>query len=277
MADRIVLVTGCGSGIGLLTAVSAARAGMVVYAGLRNLGTGASLAEAARGLDVRPVQLDVTRADQRQAAVAQILDAHGRIDGLVNNAGRPLGGFLETLSEAEVRALFDVNFFAVFSLTNLVLPAMRAQQGGCVINVSSVAGRMAMPGLSAYAASKFAVEGMTEGLARELRPFGVRVALVEPGPYKTDIFGRNKVLGERATDEGPYSAMARRMEATAERVIARAGDPQDVADRIVALLLGSARGLRHPLGASAHIRLAAKAVLPSWVIEAAIGRVVGKP
>ena len=278
MSRRVVVITGCRSGFGLLTAVGAARAGWTVYAGLRALDTGDDLRAASTGLPVHPIQLDVTDEEQRRAAIDGVLQAEGRIDALVNNAGRPLGGFLEQLEEDELRALFDVNLFGVFSLTNLVLPTMRSQGSGRIVNVSSIAGRMAMPGLGAYAASKFALEGMTEALRHEVRAFGIGVFLIEPGPYKTDIFSRNKVVGRRVRDESsPYAAQAQRLEKAADAVHKRAGDPEDVVKRIVAVLDGRKGRLRHPMGASAHVRLNLRKVMPGWAYEAAIARVLGPP
>ena len=278
MSRRVVVITGCRSGFGLMAAVSAAKSGWTVYAGLRALDTGDALRAACDGLDVHPVQLDVTDDDQRRAVIDRVLQEQGRIDALVNNAGRPLGGFLEQLEEDELRSLFDVNVFGVFSLTNLVLPTMRAQGAGSIINVSSVAGRMAMPGLGAYASSKFALEGMTEALRHELRSFGIRVVLIEPGPYKTDIFSRNKVLGRNVNDpSSPYAAQKDRLERAAEAVHKRAGDPDDVGQRIVDVLEGRKTQLRHPMGASAHIRLNLRKVMPAWAYEMAIARDILHP
>src|SRR5690606_6191985 len=134
-----------------------------------------------------------------------------RLDALVNNAGVGLGGFQEQVETDELQRLFDVNVLSIHALTRLALPHLRASKG-MVMNVSSMAGRQAMPGLGAYAASKFAVEGMTEALRHELRPFGVRVVLVEPGPYKTDIFERNRWMARATSEPGPYSRFLRRLE-----------------------------------------------------------------
>lgn len=271
----VVLVTGCGAGIGLLTAVEAARRGHTVYAGLRDLATADALVAAAGALDVRPVQLDVTDPTQRQAVVDRIVDAHGRVDALVNNAGRGLGGPMELLDQDEIEALFDLNVIAPWALTKAVLPAMRAQGLGVVINVSSVSGRMATPGLGAYAASKFALEGWTEALRYEVSQFGVTVVLVEPGPFKTDIFGRNKVVGRRVHDpDSPYAAMVAHMEGLVDRWTATAQDPQHVADRIVDLLVARRPALRHVVGWSGRVRLAAKRLLPDRWFAAAVQAVV---
>ena len=270
----VLLITGCRSGFGLLTAVTAARAGHTVYAGLRDPNTADALREAAKGLPVKPIALDVVSPEQRQAAVAQILQDEGRLGGLVNNAGIALGGYLEQLEEDELRRVLEVNLISVWALTRLALPTMRAQGRGHIINVSSIAGLLALPGLGAYAASKFALEGMSEALRHEVAPFGVQVCLVEPGPYKTDILGRNRTLGRNALDTtSAYAPYTRRAEALFDRIAAQgSGDPQDVADAIVALLHDPSPGLRNVLGGSARVRAMMKRVLPFGVLEWAIGR-----
>ncbi len=268
MSAPVALVTGCRSGFGLLTAVELARRGTVVYAGLRDLQTADALIAAAGELPVIPVQLDVTVADQRAAVVGRILDERGRIDVLVNNAGIAIGGFLEQLTEDELRALLDVNVVAVWALIQAVLPSMRRQGGGHIVNVSSISGRMALPGLGAYATSKFALEGLSEALHHEVAPFGIRVCLVEPGPYKTDIFGRNRRMAEGAATaaaDDPYAGRAARLLELTERATAAAGDPSEVAVRIADLCQQQRPALRHPLGRGSRLRLMALTWLPfSW-------------
>jgi NAD(P)-dependent dehydrogenase (short-subunit alcohol dehydrogenase family) len=269
----VVLVTGARSGFGKLAAVELARRGHTVYGGLRDPDTAGPLMDAAQGLDVRPIALDVTDGDQRQAAVSSILDAHGRIDGLVNNAGIALGGFLEQIDDAGLRRLFEVNVFGVHALTQRVLPAMRSQRSGSVVMVSSMSGRAAMPGLGAYAASKFALEGMSEAWRHELRPFGVRVVLIEPGPYKTDIFGRNRQEVDDDPDS-PYAPFAERMRAKVAEAVENAGDPQDVAVAIAEAVEGTRTALRYPMGPNSRVRRVA-GLLPFGLTEWAIGRVMG--
>lgn len=269
----VVLCTGCRSGFGLLIAVTAARAGHTVYAGLRDVTTAENLREAAGDLDVRPVQLDVTEPAEREAVVAQIVEEQGRIDALINNAGIALAGFQEQIAEHELRRLFDVNVFGAWALTKLVLPHLRSQRSGVVINITSMAGRQAMPVLGAYAGSKFALEGMTEALRHEMRPFGVRVVLVEPGPYKTDIAHRNRWIAEGTG--GPYVAFERRMEQLAEKMEARMGDPQEVADLVTELLTEERPRLRYPLGPGVNARLWARRVLPFEGVEKIMQRILG--
>lgn len=275
----ITLITGCRSGFGLLSAVSAARAGHTVYAGLRDPETADDLMAAADGLPVHPLALDVTEPEQCQAAVDRVLSEHGRIDGLVNNAGVALGGFLEQLERDELEHLYAVNVLGVWELTCAVLPTMRAQRSGSIVNIGSMAGTLALPGLGAYASSKFALEGMTESWRQELAPWGIGVSLVKPGPYKTDILNRNARVGRRVRDaDSPWAPMVRRLDEVFEQnAEQRSGDPQDVADTVVRLL-GSARPpMRVAMGPGARARVWAKAVAPFGLIEGAIGRVLKLP
>jgi len=274
----IVLITGCRSGFGLLTAVAAAKAGHRVYAGLRDLSTADGLRAAGKGLAIEPIQLDVTDPEQREQAVAFVLEREGRIDALINNAGVALGGFQEQVEDDEFRKVFEVNVFGLWALTKCVLPTMRKQKSGIVVNVSSMAGRMAMPCMGIYAASKFAVEGMSESLRHELRPFGIRVVLVEPGPYETDIFSRNRQLCRQAANkEGPYAAIQGQLEAFMEKRFAKGGlgDPNEVSDLIVGLLRKSGPRMRYPLGPSTSARLWMRRLLPFGLEEKLLDRLIG--
>lgn len=271
-----VLITGCRSGFGLLAAETVARAGHTVYAGLRDLDTAGELRARTEGLDVTPVQLDVTDPDQREQVVADIEARHGAVSALVNNAGIATGGPLETFAEAELRKVFEVNLFALWALTVRVLPQMRAARDGIIVNVSSMAGRSALPTMGAYAASKHAVTGMTESLRLELRPFGVRAALIEPGPYKTDIFGRNLRVSEGAqqAEASPYSDLIRRMEGLAAKTGDRAGDPQEVADRILQVIADPDPPLWNPMGPNVPARRLMRWALPARLYERIIRQIV---
>lgn len=275
----VVLITGCRSGFGKRAAITVARAGHTVYASLRDVDTAGPLMAEAQGLDVRPLQLDVTVPAQREAAVARILAEQERLDALVNNAGVSLAGFLEQLEPDEIRHLFEVNVFGAWALTREVLPTLRAQRSGTVVMVSSMAGRLAMPGLGAYASSKWALEGMSEAWRHELAPWGVRVVLVEPGPYATDILDRNRRLGRRVRDpDSPWAPMVERlMGLFEEQAPRRSGDPQEVADAILRVLERDAPRLRHPMGPLARTREVLKRLAPFWVIERIVRRVVGLP
>lgn len=272
----IVVVTGCRSGFGRLVAVDAARRGHTVIAGLRDLATAGDLRAAAQGLDVHPVQLDVTDPAQIRQVVDDTLARHGRIDALVNNAGVALGGALEQLDEDELRHVLEVNVVAVWAMTKAVLPAMRAQGAGTVVNLSSVSGLVAMPGLGAYATSKFALEGMSEAWRHELAPFGVRVVLLEPGPFRTDIWGRNRSLARHALDaDSPYAPYVRALERAVVSVAQdRAEDPTIVSRAILDALEAPHPPLRRVLGRAAWIRLGAKRYLPERAYEAIVQRLI---
>ena len=268
----VVLVTGCRSGFGLGMATKLAKDGHRVYAGVRSLETCPELHEALDGLNAEIVTLDVTSEADRARVMTQILEKEGRIDGLVNNAGVALGGFLEEVGEDELRHVFDVNVFAAWALTKLALPSMRENGGGKVVFMSSISGLFALPGLGVYASSKFALEGMVEAWRHELTPFGVDVYLVEPGTYKTDIWGRNRTMSRNMDFDGPYGELGKTLE---ERVVGNAlnnlRDPQEVIDRTCALVTGRRTRLRHPMGPGVRQRMLARWLPASW-LERAIQR-----
>ena len=276
---RVVLITGCGSGIGLATAIEAARAGHVVYAGLRDPASAAALTHAGGGLPITPLPLDVSRPEQRAAAVERVMSERGRLDVLVNNAGIALGGFLEQLDEDELRTVFDVNVFGAWGMTRAALPHLRASGAGLLVFMSSMAGRQALPGLGAYASSKFALEAMGEAFRHELGLFGVRVVLVEPGAYRTEIFGRNRRLSRHARDlASPYAPYAARLDALVARIAGRfARDPAEVARRVVSLFDARRPGLRHPVGPDARLRSALLRVVPFGLFERVIRRALRTP
>jgi short-subunit dehydrogenase len=278
-AAGVALVTGASSGFGLLTSVELARRGLSVFASMRDLSRADRLRAAAgeAGVRVEVLELDVTRADAVARAAAEVERAAGRIDVLVNNAGFGLGGAVEDLSLVELREQFETNFFGLVALTKAVLPGMRERRHGRIINLSSVGGRVAVPGLSAYCASKFAVEGFSESLRHELLPFQVFVSLVEPGTFRTDIFDRNRRVADRARDPGsPWYAFTRRMERMVDhRVEKSTADPRQVA-LLIADIAGSARPrLRYLVGRDARAESLLARVLPARLWESAVGRFTG--
>ncbi|MEM9964784.1 MAG: SDR family NAD(P)-dependent oxidoreductase, partial [Asticcacaulis sp.] len=180
---KVVLVTGASGGIGEATARRLLKAGYRVYATARNLKTLTDL--QAEGAQI--LALDVTDPVSAKAAVEDIVAAEGRIDVLINNAGYSQIGAIETLPLERIRAQFETNVFGLVHLTQLVLPVMRAQGGGTVINLSSIVGKLVFPGAGAYAASKHALEAFSDALRFEVSGFGVRVVLIEPGLIRTDF------------------------------------------------------------------------------------------
>lgn len=257
MQRGTALVTGSSSGFGLRTCVALCARGFKVYASMRDLQRSGPLRAALEdsGFDSSRVELltlDVTDAAQRDAVVEHILAAEGAVDVLVNNAGQMFTGFAEDLEEAALREQFDTNFFGLVALTVALLPAMRERRHGRVINVSSVAGRSAIPAHSAYCASKFALEGWSESLRYELIPYNVFVSLVEPGLFPTEIFGRNQV---QATSRSVHARVRAALEQDTQRLQALLSfaDPDNVARVIAKIALAPRPRLRYPVGVDAWL------------------------
>ena len=187
--DKVALVTGSSSGIGFETSLMLARAGFNTYASMRNLEKSKNITEIAKKekLPLQVVQLDVNNDGSVKDAIVKILKADQRIDVLINNAGYGLFGSVEDTSIEEIKAQFETNFFGVVRVTQQVLPLMRRQNSGTIVNVSSVGGQIGLPALSAYHSTKFALEGLSESIAFELEPFGIRVVIIEPGVIRTNI------------------------------------------------------------------------------------------
>src|ERR1700679_296830 len=186
----IAFVTGTSTGIGMATAISLARAGHTVYAGMRNPQRSAELHEAVarENLGIRTVAQDVDSDASARDAIGQALAEAGRIDVLVNNAGVGTMGSVEETSLSDFRSTMETNFFGALRCIQAVLPGMRERGSGCIVNVTSVAGRLAISPQAPYASSKWALEALSECLAEEVKNFGIRVAIVEPGVIATPIF-----------------------------------------------------------------------------------------
>ena len=246
MAD-VWLITGASSGFGRALADAALDRGDSVVATARTID---GLGDLAGGERVHAVALDVTDAAQREAAVSEALQRFGQIDVLVNNAGRTQVGAVEETTDAELRALFELHFFGPAALTRLVLPHMRARRRGAIVQMSSVGGQVTAPGFSAYCATKFALEGLTETLRDEVAPFGIRTLIVEPGAFRTGLFRRDAAymsaeMSEYADTVGPTRAYVRGGHGE------QPGDPVKAAQAIVAALEADEPPLRLVLGADA--------------------------
>jgi NAD(P)-dependent dehydrogenase (short-subunit alcohol dehydrogenase family) len=194
-------------------------------------------------------------------AVQIIQLKYNRIDVLVNNAGFAIGGCVEDVPLEDWRLQFETNFFGLVALTQAVLPFMRQQQQGKIINVSSISGRLGFPGYAAYAASKFAVEGFSESLRHELLPFGVYVVLVEPGAYKTEIWGKG-FAAIRTSPNSPYRNQLDAVLRYSHKAAETAPNPQDIANLIANIAAKSYPKLRYPSGKGASLTLWSKAMLP---------------
>jgi NAD(P)-dependent dehydrogenase (short-subunit alcohol dehydrogenase family) len=270
-SSRTALVTGCSSGIGRETALRLHRAGLVVYATARRPGTLTGLAED--GIQVLP--LDVTDEASMISAVETIAARHGQVDVLVNCAGFELAGAVEEVPAAEVRCLFDTNVFGLARLTQLVVPGMRAQRYGRIINISSVFGRFAVPGGAYYAASKHAVAAFSEALRRELAGFGVRVVLVEPTAARTRLNANTVWAGDGG--DGPYARF--RQDLARWHAETYAGPPHNIAGRLAVSAADVARVItqaatsrrpraRYPVGVLAHGLFLLRRWLPPAAFDA---------
>ena len=245
----VALITGCSTGIGFETAAAMARAGYEVFATMRNPGAAPDLAALAakENLPITIVQMDVDSDESVRDGMQQILARSRRIDVLVNNAGVGGGGPVEEADIAEYRRVMETNFFGVLRCTQAVLPGMRLQRSCHIINISSVAGRMAMAPQAAYAASKWALEAMSEVLAQEVKRFGILVALVEPGVIATPIFAKAK-----QREWGVYYPQPRRMMALFKASLQNPTPPSVVAHKIVGIVQSGDATLRHPAGPDAN-------------------------
>ena len=249
----VTLITGTSTGIGRATALHMAREGYDVVATMRDPArSGEALRDAAKaaGAELAVVKLDVTDGAAIDRCVADIVKEKGRIDVLVNNAGIGELHVVERTSDALARSTFETNFFGPLRLIQAVLPGMRERGAGTIVNVSSIAGRIAVMGQSMYSASKFALEALSEALAIEVRPFNIRVALVEPGIFRTEIVAR---AAATTLDPGsPYAATERRSAGVYVQGLRTGGDPQTVAEMIVQAITTGDPKLRYTVGADAE-------------------------
>lgn len=256
--SQTVLVTGASSGIGQATARLLAERGFTVFGTARKPASGQSQG-------VTMVALDVRSDESVRACVEQVVAKAGRVDALVNNAGYSLTGAAEETSVDEAKAQFETNFFGVVRMVNAVLPGMRAARSGKIINVSSLAGNTAIPYSAFYSASKFAVEGYSESLWYEVRPFGISVSLVEPGFVNTPI-GEASPSAERPLPA--YDATRKRMLAAFGHSLQAGIPPEQVARRVLQIIEHSHPVLRYRVGAQATWLPRLRSVVP-WSVYAA--------
>ena len=276
--EKIAVVTGSSSGIGLVTCVELARNGYRVVATMRDLGRWTRLEEAAQKAGVRDRldlrRLDITETDTLAGALEEIVRDHGRIDVLVNNAGFSSAGFAEDIQLHELRHQMETNFFGNVAMTKAVLPVMRKQCSGHIIQMSSIVGRLSAPMLSSYCASKFALEGWSEALRIEVHSLGIRVVLIEPGDYETDIWTRNVVIGKQAMD--PSSPNKERSQRFVEFIKTRAPkrrDAREVAQLILRVINDPNPKLRYVIGPDAKLQLRFRALMPWRRYERIVAKV----
>ena len=258
----VAIVTGSSGGIGLATSLALARSGYLTYATMRNLAKRNSIQSLAekQHLPIRTVQLDVTDENSVKNAIQSILSESEGIDLLVNNAGYGLTGAFEDIGIDEIKALYETNLFGVIRVTQGVLPIMRKQGSGRIINISSGAGRIGYPGGSAYVSSKFALEGLTESMAYEIEQFGIKAVLVEPGFVRTN-FGENMVIAKKAQDpNSPYSQMMIQMSSSSvrSRMVENASDADLVASVVVEAATAKEPNFRYLAGKDVQQLVTAK-------------------
>jgi len=242
--NRVWLITGANSGFGRALTEAAVAAGDVVVATARRVAALDDLAAAHPG-QVSPLPLDVTDAAAIDATVGDVIARHGRIDVLVNNAGRSHVGAAEETTDAELRDLFEVHLFGPAALIRAVLPHMRSRRSGAIVQLSSLGGQLSYAGFGAYSATKSALEGLSEALADEVRPFGIKVLIVEPGAFRTELFG-NISASTPMADYAETAGQTRQVvEASAGK---QPGDPAKAAAAMLAALDAPDTPLRLPLG-----------------------------
>jgi NAD(P)-dependent dehydrogenase (short-subunit alcohol dehydrogenase family) len=267
-----VLVTGTSTGLGLETALLLASRGFRVFAGVRDLERSrAAVLEAAvaRGVPLEVVRVDLTDRESVSRAVEGIVAAAGGLFALVNNAGVGLRGCLEDCSEEEIRRVFETNVLGTIALTKAVVPHMRRAGCGRIITVSSVGGRVVGWGVTMYCSTKFAQEGLGEGLAQELAPFGIQSVLVEPGMIKTTRWSEHRATAAGASDPAsPYYGLFSASEAIADRIVERSPTrPQDVASAIHEALTAERPRMRYVVGRGASVVIALRRYLPQRAFE----------
>ena len=278
-SEQSILITGATSGIGRDAALRLAGAGHLVLAGGRRRDALAGLAAESRGR-IEPLVLDVTEPASVEAARELVERRTGGrgLDVLVNNAGYALPGPLEALAEADLRGLFDTNLFGLLAVTRAFLPAMRERGLGRVVNVGSIMGRVAMPLLGAYNASKHAVAAVTDALRMELAPFGVTVVLVEPGALRTGFAARALAGLDPYRDPGsPYAAALAGTDAAWARVYKFAPGPSAAGRAIARAATADRPAPRYVVPARNRLVVAALASLPTPAADAAKRRIMGLP
>lgn len=244
-SPKVCVVTGANSGIGRATALHLAKAGFEVYGTMRSLERGQKLRDAAAdmNLKVNEIELDVTQDESVRNGFAEILSRTRHIDILVNNAGIGSNAVIEDVTLPDDKLVFETNFWGVVRCTQAVLPSMRENGSGHIVQISSIAGRVGLPGQPIYSASKWAMEGLSENLAHDLAAFGIRVSLVEPGVTRTAILGKNNTVPDNAVYANTYLRMMDMYAAGIEANVR----PEAVAETILECLNAPAGQLRWPV------------------------------
>jgi NAD(P)-dependent dehydrogenase (short-subunit alcohol dehydrogenase family) len=260
ITDHVAVVTGSSSGIGFEIALTLARNGFQTYATMRNLAKSENIKSIAskEKLPIHIEQLDVIDNNSVTNAIQAIVSKADRIDVLVNNAGYALAGAFEDLAIEEIKAQYETNFFGLIRTTQAVLPIMRKQKSGTIVNISSGAGRFGYPTGSAYVSTKFAVEGLSESMAYELEPLGIKVILVEPGVIKTNIANGMVIAKKSQNSNSPYSQIMQKMSTSFEHMLENASSPDLVAKVVLQAVTSENPSLRYLAGKDVEMWVEAK-------------------
>ena len=260
---RVVLITGASSGVGQATARLLSQKGYKVF------GTSRKPADAEAIPNAEMLALDVRSDDSVRACVDAVSNRAGRLDVLINNAGHELAGALEEVSSEEARAQFETNFFGVVSMVDAVLPLMRRQKRGHIVNAGSLSGLSSIPFLGIYSASKFALEGYTEALRHELKPFNIHVSLTEAGFLKTPMMNNRQVATNRIAEYEPWRQRALAAIRGQEE---KGPGPELVAETLLAIISSDAPRLRYPIGQQAKSVVRLRRFLPAGLFEQGVRR-----
>ncbi|OZM57206.1 short-chain dehydrogenase [Lottiidibacillus patelloidae] len=275
--NKVAVVTGSSSGFGLFISIELAKIGYDVLATMRDLNKSEELIKLAtkEGVinNIHLFKLDVSE----QLSIENFkmnLNQFSRVDVLVNNAGYAQSGFIEELPLQELKEQFDTNVFGVASVTKVVLPLMRKQNSGTIVNMSSISGLIGFPGLAAYVSSKHALEGLSESMRLELKPFGIHVVLIEPGSYSTNIW--SKGMDIEINEESPYYKMGQRLMVQVKSGQTRLGNPKDVVDLVVKVIKKRKPKLRYSIGKGVRSTIIIKRILPWSIWEYIVNKTLQK-
>ena len=270
--DKVALVTGSSSGIGLETSLALARDGYRTFASMRNIGKNTELQEAAKkeNLSIDVIELDVDKEDSIVSAVKKVMSEAGRIDVIVNNAGYGQFGCTEDVPIEDFRKQFETNFFSIVRIIQEVAPIMRKQGSGIIVNISSVVGRMGLPGSPAYISTKFALEGFSECLRYELGQFGVKTTIIEPGVVKTNFF-KSMHIPESKTDP-KYKELTDKILSGFKMMVEMGTAPSQVADVVIKAIHDKEILPRYTAGTDAAMFMEAKKMKTDIEFEKYMGK-----
>ncbi|MCH7941117.1 MAG: SDR family oxidoreductase [Thaumarchaeota archaeon] len=270
--DKVALVTGSSSGIGLETSLALAKDGYRTFASMRDTGKDIELQEAAKkeNLSIDVIELDVDKEDSIMSAVKKVMSEAGRIDVLVNNAGYGQFGCTEDVPIEDFRKQFETNFFSIVRIIQEVAPIMRKQGSGVIVNISSVVGRMGLPGSSAYISTKFALEGFSECLRYELGQFGVKTTMIEPGVIKTNFFKSMKIP-ESKTDP-KYKELSDKILSGLKMMVEMGTAPSEVANVVIKAIHDKEILPRYTVGTDAAMFMEAKKMKTDIEFEKYMGK-----